>query len=160
MKTKIRIIWILTILFLWAGTGEAGTLDPVKPSKKDKCPVCGMFVYKYPDWIAEIIFKDGSTVFFDGAKDMFKYYFDIQKYSPEKNKRDIAAMYVTEYYAMKIIDARKAYFVLGSDVYGPMGHELIPLASDEDARVFMKDHKGKRLLRFREITPTAIPRGD
>lgn len=151
---------MLTIIFLWVVTGNAKEIGPLKPSEKDKCPVCGMFVYKYPDWVAEIIFIDGSMAFFDGAKDLFRYYLDLKKYRPGKNKKDIAAVYVTEYYDMKMIDARKSFFVMGSDVYGPMGHELIPMAMEEDARTFMKDHKGKRILRFREITPKQIEKLD
>ena len=58
---------------------------PGKPSKQDKCPVCGMFVSKYPDWIAEVVYKDGKTVFFDGPKDMFKYYFNLKKYDPKRD---------------------------------------------------------------------------
>ena len=115
-----------------------------------------MFVYKYPDWLAEIIFEDDTVDFFDGAKDLFKYYFSLKKYRPEKNRRDIAAIYVMEYYDMELIDARKAFFVLGGDVYGPMGHELIPFATEEDAKTFMKDHKGRKILRFENITAVLI----
>ena len=43
-------------------------------------------------------FQDGSTVFFDGAKDMFKYYFDLKKYNPSKKQTDIEALQVTDYY--------------------------------------------------------------
>ena len=34
---------------------------------------------------------------------------------------------------MKLDKAKEAFFVIGSDVYGPMGHELIPFASKADA---------------------------
>ena len=125
---------------------------PVKPSPKDKCPVCGMFVAKYPDFLAEILFKDGSSAFFDGAKDMFKYYFHLEKYHPSRKRSDIDSIYVTDYYNLTLIDGTHAYYVVGSDVYGPMGRELIPFDKEADAREFMKDHKGKLLLRFREIT--------
>ena len=54
-----------------------------------------------------------------------------------------------EYYDMNMIDARKAFFVIGSDIYGPMGNELIPLATEEDARNLLKDHKGKRFSDLR-----------
>ena len=150
----------LAAVLLITGTGLAETKDPVQPAKKDKCPVCGMFVYKYPDWLAEIIFKDGSVDFFDGAKDLFKYYFNINKYRPGKNKKNIAAVYVMEYYDMQLIEARQAFFVMGSDIYGPMGHELIAFATEADARAFMQDHKGKRILRFEAITPKVIDRLD
>jgi nitrous oxide reductase accessory protein NosL len=160
--TKANLIWIAALgaVLLIFGTGLAETKNPVQPSKKDKCPVCGMFVYKYPDWLAEIIFKDGSVDFFDGAKDLFKYYFNLAKYKPGKNKKNIAAIYVMEYYDMQLIDARKAFFIIGSDIYGPMGHELIPFATEEDASAFMKDHKGKRILRFEAITPRVIDKLD
>ena len=159
---KANLIWMaaLAAVLLITGIGLAETKGPVQPSKKDKCPVCGMFVYKYPDWLAEIIFKDGSVDFFDGAKDLFKYYFNINKYRPGKNKKNIAAVYVMEYYDMQLIDARKAFFVMGSDIYGPMGHELIAFATEADARAFMQDHKGKTILRFEAITPKVIDRLD
>ena len=150
----------LGAVLLVFGIGLAQTRDPVKPARKDKCPVCGMFVYKYPDWLAEIIFKDGSVDFFYGAKGLFKYYFNPNKYSPGKSKKNIAAIYVMEYYDMQLIEARQAFFVLGSDVYGPMGHELIPFKTEEDARAFLIDHKGKRILQFADITPAVIAKLD
>jgi len=156
------IAWIagVMICFFLPGFAPAQDPAPVKPSKKVKCPVCGMFVYKYPDWVGETIFKDGSVAFFDGAKDLFKYYFNLRKYNPNKTQKDIAVIYVTEYYDLKLMDARKAFFVVGSDVYGPMGRELIPFLSREDAEEFKRDHKGKRILVFQEITPAVIRKLD
>ncbi len=151
---------VLAAVLLISDTGLAQQKGMVEPSKTDKCPVCGMFVYKYPDWTAEIIFSDGSVEFFDGVKDLFKYYFNPAKYRPGQNKKDIAAIYVMDYYEMTMIDARKAFFVLGSNVFGPMGYELIPLATEEDARNVLKDHKGKRILRFEEITSAVISKLD
>jgi nitrous oxide reductase accessory protein NosL len=130
----------------------SGDRKPIKPSAKDKCPVCGMFVAKYPDFLAEILFKDGSSAFFDGTKDMFKYYLNLKKYQPSKNISDIDSIYVTNYYDLTLADGRSAYYVLGSDIYGPMGRELIPFEKEADAKEFMKDHQGKSTLRFKEIT--------
>ena len=65
---------------------------------KDKCPVCGMFVKKYPDWVSQIVFKDGSYAVFDGAKDLFKYYHGLKKYNPSHAPSDIDSIYVTDYY--------------------------------------------------------------
>lgn len=160
--TKIGIGWLVWILMIFFSAGSALPQDPapVKPSKKDKCPVCGMFVYKYPDWVGEVIFKDGTTAFFDGAKDLFKYYFNLKKYNTGKTQKDISAIYVTEYYDLKLIDAYKAFFVIGSDVYGPMGRELIPFFTQEDAKAFKKDHNGTRILVFQQVTPTVIRKLD
>ncbi|MGQ9656128.1 MAG: nitrous oxide reductase accessory protein NosL, partial [Thermodesulfobacteriota bacterium] len=82
----------------------------------------------------------------------FKYYLDLKRYEPKRQGSDIQAIYVTEYYSLEPIEAQRAFFVTGSDVYGPMGKELIPLARESDAKQFMKDHGGKRLLRFDEVT--------
>ena len=155
----IRVL-VLTVILSTVVTGFAETTKPAQPSDKDKCPVCGMFVYKYPDWLAQIVFKDGSVQFFDGAKDLFKYYFNIREYHSQKSRKQIAAIYVREYYDLVFLNARKAFYVAGSDIYGPMGHELIPLATMEDARAFLKDHKGKRIFRFEEVTQVLVERLD
>ena len=131
---------------LWAQGKNA-----VKPGPKDKCPVCGMFVAKYPDFIAVVTFKDGTHAFFDGVKDMMKYYFNLQKYNPSKKRDDISQTHVTDYYSLGSIDGFKAFYVSGSEIYGPMGKELIPFEKEAEAREFLKDHKGKAVLRFKDI---------
>lgn len=144
-------ICIITIILAFT-LARAEEPKFVKPSPKDKCPVCGMFVAKYPDWLAQVIFKDGSLAHFDGVKDMFKYLFNLKKYNPSKKTVDVRAIYVTDYYDLSPINGREAFYVIGSDIYGPMGRELIPFQKEADARVFMKDHKGKTLLKFKEVT--------
>ncbi len=126
------------------------------PQAKDKCPVCGMFVSKYPDWFVSVTFKDSSTLFFDGAKDFFTWYHNLQKYTPSKSKAAIAAITVNDYYTLKHVEARQASFVIGSDVYGPMGKELVPFGKLNDAQAFLKDHKGKMILRFTDVSPAAL----
>jgi len=144
------------IIFLVASSALAEEIKPIKPSSKDKCPVCGMFVAKYTNWIAEIIFKDGTYAVFDGPKDMFAYYNNLMKYNPSEKTSDIAAVYVTEYYSTKILPAEKLFFIKGSNVYGPMGEELIPVETENRAKEFMKDHNGKKILRFGEITTEVL----
>jgi nitrous oxide reductase accessory protein NosL len=131
---------------------SAQTLPALAPAAKDKCPVCGMFVAKYPDWVAQIRFKDQKTVFFDGAKDLFKYYFRVSAYDPGRSAADIGAIYVTDYYTVTFIDAAQAFFVVGSDIYGPMGRELIAFSSGENAKTFMRDHSARDNLRFEAVS--------
>ena len=150
-----RAIVLLTLLLFASPLWAAGHA-PVKPGSGDKCPVCGMFVAKYPDWTAEIIFSDGSVVFFDGVKDMLKYYFNLKKYNPRKAPADIQSIFVMDYYAVELIDGRKAFYVSESDTYGPMGKELIPFEKETQAQEFLKDHKGKAVLTFGEIDPAVI----
>ena len=140
------------LLAVAALAAAAGPLPPLSPSVRDKCPVCGMFVAKYPDWVAQVRFKDQQTVFFDGAKDFFKYYFKIKSYHPRRSAADVGAIYVTDYYTVRFIDAAAAFFVAGSDVYGPMGRELIGFSSAETAAEFMRDHRGREILRFETVS--------
>ncbi len=113
------------------------------PAAKDKCPVCGMFVSKYPDWVATVTFKDSTSLYFDGAKDLFTWYNNMQKYTPARKQADITAITVNDYYTLKQIDARQAFFVIGSDVYGPMGKELVPFAKRADAHAFSRTTRAR-----------------
>jgi copper chaperone NosL len=145
-------LFLLPVLLALASVGEGGDVGPVSPKPTDKCPVCGMFVAKYPDFVAQVIYQDGAYAVFDGAKDMFKYLLNLLTYAPSRRPSDVAAIYVTDYYSLTPTDGKGAWYVLGSDVYGPMGRELIPFASETEAKEFMTDHKGKRLLRFADVT--------
>lgn len=120
--------------------------------KDAKCPVCGMFVAKYPKWVAMITTKDGHKHYFDGVKDMMKYYFNPKKYGAEHGKSDFASIAVSDYYTLNELNAAKAYYVVGSNVYGPMGNELIPFDTMEAAEEFSKAHNGKKVLTFEQIT--------
>jgi copper chaperone NosL len=152
-----RVGLLLAILSLLVGSpAVAGPKAPPVPGARDKCAVCGMFVAKYKEWVASIVYKDGATVFFDGPKDLFIYYLTPEKYDPGRKRGEVAAVYVTDYYTLAMIDGREAYFVLGSNVLGPMGKELVPFAKKEDAEAFLGDHGGKQLLRFGEVTRATL----
>jgi nitrous oxide reductase accessory protein NosL len=152
---KLLVI-IIAVFMVATSLAFAGELKPHKVGSKGKCPVCGMFVAKYPDFAAQIQFRDGSTVHFDGAKDMFKYYLNLARYAPGKKTADITAVFVTNYYDLTPVDGLPAYYVLGSDVYGPMGRELIPFVKESEARDFLKDHKGKSIIRFSDVTADVL----
>ncbi len=148
--------FLFTLILLFSQTVLSGPVVTPKPEPTDTCPVCGMFVSKYPDWIATVLYKDGHAHHFDGSKDMFKYLLDMPKWAPGHRAGDIKTIGVTEYYTTQMIDARQAYYVIGSDVYGPMGHELVPLASMEDAQEFMQDHKGVKIMRFDQVVMSLL----
>jgi copper chaperone NosL len=155
---KIIPAALSAIVFIFAlhYTASAADVKPVTIKKSDKCAVCGMFVSEYKNWAAEIVFRDGTYAVFDGPKDMFKYYLNLAKYNRSKKQSDIAGVFVTEYYTTKMMEAKGLFFVKGSDVMGPMGAELVPVASMAKARTFMKDHGGKKILRFSEVTMEAL----
>ncbi len=115
-----------------------------------KCHVCGMFVAKFPKWVAKMSI-DEHTHYFDGTKDMFIFYFNPSKYSHNHKKEQIQEIKVTDYYTLEEIDAKQAYYVLGSNVYGPMGEELIPFKNEKSAKNFKESHYGKKIFKFEEV---------
>jgi copper chaperone NosL len=142
--------FLLAVALLIAGP------EQVKPRPSEKCPVCGMFVSRYPDWVAEVRFADGDRVLFDGAKDLFKFLLRYEDYGAVARRTDVVLVSVTDYYSLKATVARQAWRATGSDVLGPMGHELVPFGRREDALEFQRDHRGQQLLRFEEVTTALL----
>ncbi|MFK5881264.1 MAG: nitrous oxide reductase accessory protein NosL [Sulfurospirillum sp.] len=146
-------------LYLWDVKREGGISNKtqkVTVNEDEKCPVCGMFVYKYPRWAAQIFYKHGNHqhhLSFDGVKDMMKFYFNNKKWGKYDyaKRKNITKILVTDYYKQYAIDARGAFFVIGSNIYGPMGNELVPFSTLQEAKNFKNDHKGTKILKFSEI---------
>lgn len=149
---------VAVLLALCSAVAAAQALP--KPGARDLCPVCGMLVSKYPNWAATVVWKDGRAHHFDGAKDLFKFLIDLPSFAPGRGREDMNTIVVTDFYNLAKVDARQAWYVSGSDVLGPMGHELVPLATRADAEEFRKDHKGGRILRFDEVTAKTITQLD
>jgi len=125
----------------------------IRVPAKAKCPVCGMFVDKYPKWAGLIIVGD-KKYYFDGAKDMMKFYIFDADFPYDRSK--ISTMYVTDFYTLEAIPAKEAFYVVGSNVFGPMGNELIPFGTRKAATNFLNDHDGKKIVVFDKITPKMV----
>ncbi len=145
-SSKIRAL----ALFLQKGALKAdrGSKQKITVSKGAKCPVCGMFVSKYPKWAA-MMSIGGKSYYFDGVKDMMKFYIFDADFPYDRSKID--KMLVSDFYTLEAILAKSAYYVIGSKLYGPMGNELIPFKSEKEAKDFIKDHGGERIVRFKDI---------
>lgn len=124
----------------------APAVEPRQPGEHDRCPVCGMLVQPHSEWIAQAILADGSAYFFDGSRDLFKYLLS------RRDGDELVATFVTSYYDLLPIAATEAFFVVGSDVRGPMGAELVPHPSREAAEEFQRDHGGERIVLYEEVT--------
>ena len=162
MKQRHSAIFALGVFALLLGLGAAfggeppAAFAPRQPDASATCPVCGMKVAPFPEWIAQVVFADGRTLFFDGAKDLFKYRLDRERFVPDLREQEIAAVFVTSYYDGTLIGAEEAFFAIGSDVRGPMGPELIPFANADEAEEFLRDHGGERIVRFAEVTKEVL----
>lgn len=151
----IRAVLAVAVAAPWVGAARAADPAP-EPRSKDRCAVCGMYVAKYPQWIASIRFADGAVVHFDGPKDMFRYLLDLGTFKPGATSEQVAAVFVTDYYSTRPIDGRAAFYVVGSDVMGPMGAELVPTADRSHAETLLKDHGGERVVGFGEVTAELV----
>lgn len=133
--------------------GKFLTAEPI--SKDDRCAVCGMFVAKYPDWLSQVRHDNGTVLNFDGVKDLMVYYFDRKAYSTSDNG-PIAEIWVKDHYTLTWIDGLQAFYVTGSDTHGPMGHEFIPFSTKAAAENFLRDHSGREILTFSEISSELV----
>ncbi len=139
---------------------HADTIDLPNGSKLDQtaiCPVCSMKVGAGNLGPAAVVFNDAKVVNLDGSGDLFRYLLSPSKYG--FNSSDIKAIFVTEYGTKKFIDAKSAFYVLGSDITGGMGPEAIAFSTKEDAEKFKAERKAKRVAPFSMVTLNDLQSG-
>lgn len=153
LRRLIPVVVTLVATIVLSGTGMAATVDLPDGSKLDltvACPVCGMKLENSTLGPAAVVFKDGKVIGFDGTGDMFRYVLDPKKYG--FNPSDVKHLFVTEHGTKNFFDAKTASYVVGSDVAGDMGPEVVPFSKKEDAEKFMADHHGKTVATYVQIT--------
>jgi copper chaperone NosL len=108
-----------------------------------RCPVCGAFPSRVPDWAAQVIFADGDAYFFDSPLSLFIYLRNLPRYAAGRQATEIVASYVRAEGDGRWIAAPKAVYVWESDVPGPMRRGNLPaFLNDADARHFIARHGG------------------
>lgn len=157
MTARLLAMLTLFVVLPWCRPWAAIPVRADEPviAGDARCPVCGMFVAKYPQWVTQLTLSDGRTLTFDGVKDMMAFVFSPQSFGTAAGVV-AGGVRVKDYYSQRWIDGRQAFYVVGSDVYGPMGHELVPFADRSHAETFLKDHKGKEILLFEGITAELV----
>lgn len=115
-------------------------------------------LYKNPSWVAIAVTRQKKTAYFCSPKSMLEYYFNPMKWTGlgAMTSDDVTALYVTDFNSLKKIDAKKAYYVYGSEIIGPGGDDLIPFASKQSAIVFMKKYHGSRVMKFSELKMSLV----
>ncbi len=128
-------------------------IQPIEPTPQTTCSLDGMLLRDFPGPKAQIRYADGQTDFFCDTLEMFSLYL-----KPEQ-QRQIKAVFTQDMGKAnwqapqgQWIDARKAYYVVGSDMTGSMGPTLASFAQQADAQAFTQKHGG-RVYRFDQITP-------
>ena len=148
--SQTRRTFVLSALVLpLVGALSCGEAAPSALAQSDRCAHCGMRI------AADSPFRTGATSASGGASsfDTPKCLFRWLQSSAGSGARDIWAL---DYYRRERRDATTLFLVLGSDVLGPMGHDLVPVEGRERADRFSSEHHGTRVLAFSEITPAIV----
>ena len=137
--------------------------------REARCPVCGMFPARAPDWAAQIIFDDGDAHFFDSPLSLFMYLHDMARYGAGRQAQQIVAQYVTDAGRPPVgpdgmapksrwIDARTAFYVHGSSAKGPMRAGNLPAFASREAAQAFAASRGGVVLAFDGVDAPLIAR--
>ncbi len=131
---------------------DAGKI--VEPEdNKDQCPVCAMYPARYPRNKCQIATEDKKIYHFCSTQCLFEFMKDPTKYAKKEVKPFL--LWVVDYPSGAWISGRTAYYVVGSKVQGPMGHEAIAFDTKKSAEeVAVKE--GGKVLTFSEVGPDKI----
>jgi copper chaperone NosL len=131
---------LLGLVLLGAAVGLMVACGPAG----DRCRKCGMVVDDHPRWVAGLTDERGAEERFCSPRCMFAHW----RSPAGAAGRDA---WVTEYYTQQRLPVEEVRFVIGSDVMGPMGRALVPVAGQAAAEGFLQDHHGSRILAADEI---------
>ena len=121
-----------------------------------RCPVCGMYPARSPDWAAQVIFANGDAQFFDSPLSLFMYLNDVARYSPGRSADDIVARYVTDVSSKTWTDAGSAFYVHGSSAKGPMRAGNLPAFASKKAALQFAAQRGGTVLAYADVDAALV----
>lgn len=126
---------------------------PAEITRDTTCSLDGMTLMDYPGPKAQIQYEQGQPDFFCDTVELFAAYL-----KPEQQK-SVRAVYVQDMARADWnnptghwIDAKTAFYVVGSRRRGSMGPTIASYAREADARELVA-REGGRALRFEQVTP-------
>lgn len=156
MSPHLRDALSLFVAALLAACGQVAdqAAVPVEISRDTACVLDGMILADFAGPKAQIHYEgQPKPDFFCDTVEMFSIYL-----RPEQQRR-VRAIYVQdmgkaawEHPEGHWIDARKAFYVVGSKARGSMGPTIAAFAAEPDARAFA-GRQGGRVLPFAEVRP-------
>jgi len=135
---------------------SAADLSPQYVQRSARCPVCGMYPYRTPQWTAQIVFNDQSASSFDSPVDLFRFLGNMALFDKQHKAADVGAIYVADFNTKAWTDAKKAFFVLGSSARGPMNDANLPAFATREAADTHVKAQGGKVLAFGDVTREVI----
>ena len=111
--------------------------------KEQRCSHCGMKIDPSSAWRTELVGEDGTVTSFDTPRCALT--------SWRSGKTPAKTIRVQEYYERKWREGSEVRFLIGGDVVGPMGPDLVPVETSR-AMKFIQDHNADRALSLDEVT--------
>ena len=154
---SVAIMAAVALTLSACGAREAATTVPREIAAGTSCSLDGMLLADYPGPKAQIHYAGQDTPdFFCDTVEMFNVYLQ-----PEQ-VRDVRAVFVQDMGKAvwdqprgHWIDARSAFFVVGSRRHGSMGPTIASFAVEADARTFAAAHGGE-VVPFAGVTAEKV----
>lgn len=125
------------------------------PTADDRCAMCAMRVADNPGWAGAVELHSGATYYGCSVRCTLATAMHSEKFLGVPTTQ-IRRVRVPDYlHKDKSVDADAAWFVVDSDVRGPMGLTLVPASSERDANTIVERHKG-RILRRADVTDAVL----
>lgn len=138
-----RQSFLLLTLVTLIGCGESAEA----PRSDERCDLCGMRIEATSEWRAGGASADGEELHFDAPKCLFRYHL---------TRGGVQRPWVIEHYSQEHADAEALLYVTGTELYSPMGSDLVPVRGREAAEGLRIDHHGDAIHTFGEVTEPVI----
>lgn len=116
----------------------------------DRCPVCAMYPARRPESAAAMTLTSGETFYFCGNGCLLRTWLRSTVYLG-RSRDQIDRIVVHDYFSGEPVDGRKATWVAGSDIIGPMGPAIVALGDADQLETFTKRHGGKTVFTFDQV---------
>jgi len=116
-------------------------------AKDARCKHCGMRIDAASAWRTELVGEDGAVTPFDTPRCAFT--------SWRRGTTRAKTLRAQEYYERRWRAAEELRFVVGGDVLGPMGPDLVPVEPSRASK-FVQDHGAVRAYAVDEISVAVL----
>ena len=146
LSNKLQHFFYFLFLFVSLQACTQNTDSVSQTKSADSCQNCGMFWANYPKSAAFLETQEGRQLNFCSNRCMFTVVLST------KPSLKIKKTSVVDYFTQQKTEGQTAFYVIGSDQMGAMGHDFIAHKSKEAAQEFETEHQGKKTVTFQEVT--------